>query len=577
VVVNWGDGSPLEEFTYGAAGTYDEEHTYTDEGTFPITATVTDACGNTAQDTAEVSTTGGADCCEAVPVAELTASVDITGDPSPYTGTITLDAPTWVWSGTLTDAEDPAGTVFLKVYCLGGVWYGEVTKAGTSTVYNPLEFYVPDGTLVYGGGPVIEVTHPCPPPYCEYYDFVDTVGCWGSGRMTYSASPGADPQWSFGSFLLNPPERTGTPGEWEVSGFSGTCIYTITGWDGTATGGMQTAAYVSGTCDTCSPELYVGCQVECPDHCHWYNIDFGSGAVNFTPENNSTHSWSSGNNERIVYMGGDLCEGDWYVEKYYPGGSPDKTRWLSDSVWDGTGSMTFTKDTGSEGPSSITVNCGGIETITTTGGVEGTWTALVENVTVSLWGAGGGGGGGSDPEGPAGGGGGGGYSSKAVTGLTVSSGYAVFVGVGGTTGSGADGAAGGDSYFIDALTVMAKGGAGGQSGPNGGVGGAGGAAASGVGTVKYSGGAGANGSGTSGGGGGEGSGTAANGNAGSGASGGTGGDGGDGGGGGAGASNGTDGTAPGGGGGGGGMGGGGTTSGGLGASGKIIITWVGNP
>lgn len=129
--------------------------------------------------------------------------------------------------------------------------------------------------------------------------------------------------------------------------------------------------------------------------------------------------------------------------------------------------------------------------VTDTFTASGTWTAPagVTSVDVEVWG-GGGGGGGQNRNSDGGGGGGGGAYSR-VVGIAVIPGttYTVAVGAGGLGGTGAAGNPGGDSYFINAATVMAKGGAGGS--PSTGTpppGGAGGAAAAGVGTTRYSGG-----------------------------------------------------------------------------------------
>ena len=214
---------------------------------------------------------------------------------------------------------------------------------------------------------------------------------------------------------------------------------------------------------------------------------------------------------------------------------------------------------------------------------SGTWTvpAGVTQVTVEVWG-GGGAGGGQDQNSDGGGGGGGGAYSKTV-GISVVPGntYSFVVGAGGVGVAGGTGNAGGDSYFINTSTLLAKGGAGGaRSTGSGGDGGAGGSAAAGVGSTKYSGGNGGRGRDNStgrGGPGGSSAGNAANGT--SGASsystmtagvppvgGGIGGDGGN--------VN-SDGFAPasGNGGGGGGSGEGASRSGGNGADGKIAITY----
>jgi MSHA biogenesis protein MshQ len=117
-----------------------------------------------------------------------------------------------------------------------------------------------------------------------------------------------------------------------------------------------------------------------------------------------------------------------------------------------------------------------------------TWTAPagVTSATVQVWGGGGAGGGNPTSSDGGGGGGGGGYSSSTIA-VVPGNNYAVVVGAGGTGVVGNNGNAGGQSYFINAATVRANGGAGGAVATNvGGAGGAGGAL--GVGTIRFSGG-----------------------------------------------------------------------------------------
>lgn len=213
-----------------------------------------------------------------------------------------------------------------------------------------------------------------------------------------------------------------------------------------------------------------------------------------------------------------------------------------------------------------------------------TWTAPagVTSVDVEVWG-GGGAGGGQNSNSDGGGGGGGGAYSK-VLGIAVTPGntYTVTVGAGGVGVAGGTGGSGGDSYFINAATILAKGGTGGA--PSTGTppaGGAGGAVASGVGTTKFSGGNGGQGRNSNtgqGGPGGSSAGTAANGASGPSpwstltaaaapAGGGIGGNGG---------GSGNNGSVPasGNGGGGGGSGDGTNKTGGDGADGQVILTYV---
>ena len=213
----------------------------------------------------------------------------------------------------------------------------------------------------------------------------------------------------------------------------------------------------------------------------------------------------------------------------------------------------------------------------------------VSSVVVEVWGAGGGGGGQNLSSDGGGGGGGGAYMNCTLAGVSGS--YTVSVGAGGAGGNNAStpaggGGTGGDSYFGSAATVLAKGGVGGRRStgtpPPGGAGGAAGSGAcSGTNNAAYSGGNGGTGrNSTTGRGapGGSSAGTAANGTSGPTtwstataaappAGGGIGGNGGN--------TNGQAGFAPasGNGGGGGGSAEGANIIGGIGAAGKVVITW----
>lgn len=134
---------------------------------------------------------------------------------------------------------------------------------------------------------------------------------------------------------------------------------------------------------------------------------------------------------------------------------------------------------------------GAVEAATDTFTASGTWTAPagVNSVDVEVWGGGGAGGGQNMNSDGGGGGGGGAYSKTVAVPVIPGNSYAVTVGAGGVGVAAGTGGTGGDSYFINAATVMAKGGAGGA--PSTGTpppGGLGGAAAAGVGTTKFSGG-----------------------------------------------------------------------------------------
>lgn len=222
-----------------------------------------------------------------------------------------------------------------------------------------------------------------------------------------------------------------------------------------------------------------------------------------------------------------------------------------------------------------------------TGAGTYSWTAPagVTSVDVEVWGAGGAGGGNPTNQDGGGGGGGGGYSKVVNLAVVPGNTYTVTVGAGGTGGTG-NGNAGGDSWFNSTITVLAKGGNGGTAptGGTGGAGGAGGAAAAGIGAIKFSGGDGGTGRNSNtgrGGPGGSSAGTAANGTSGptvwataiaaaAPAGGGIGGDGGN--------ANRQNGFAPASGNGGGGGGGAErNTTGGNGADGQVIISYVSAP
>jgi hypothetical protein len=210
----------------------------------------------------------------------------------------------------------------------------------------------------------------------------------------------------------------------------------------------------------------------------------------------------------------------------------------------------------------------------------------VTSVVAEVWGGGGSGGGHGTGTGSGNGGGGGAYSKKTIS-VTPGSYLTASVGAGGAAPAGGNnpGNSGSDSWFIDAATVLAKGGAFGDY--SGGVtaGGAGGVAASGIGDVTKSGGTGgAKATSVGGGGGGGSGGSTADGQTGqngstpwgqgggggtaNGASGGNGGDVGTGA-----TGNGSPGLAPGGGGGGSGSGTS-TGSGGAGANGRVLLTYT---
>ena len=192
----------------------------------------------------------------------------------------------------------------------------------------------------------------------------------------------------------------------------------------------------------------------------------------------------------------------------------------------------------------------------------------VTSINVQAWGGGGKGGSRSTGSGGYGGGGGGAFASSNVS-VTGGSTYTITVGSGSTSNS----SDGGDSWFINNTSILAKGG---KTVPNNtSTGGLGGTAAASIGTTKFSGGNGVNGvTSLYGGGGGSSAGTAAAGSTGLLNAGGIapagGGDGGDG----AGSNgNGNIGISPGG-GGGGALRTGGNPTGGDGANGQIILTYT---
>ena len=218
----------------------------------------------------------------------------------------------------------------------------------------------------------------------------------------------------------------------------------------------------------------------------------------------------------------------------------------------------------------IQENLGQSQTFTTPGTANFTVPAGVTSITVQVWG-GGGRGGSTSGDAACGGGGGGAFSMSTLL-VDPGNSFTVNVGEGSSSTS-----AGGDSWFGSTSTILAKGG---NSVPtNSGSGASGGSAAIGVGSIKYNGGSGAIGttSGTDhGGGGGSSAGTGANGNNSTSylgaiapTGGGNGGDGRnstDG--------SGTSGSTPGGGGGGALRNGFTNYSGGNGANGQVIVTWV---
>ncbi|MCF1749705.1 glycine-rich domain-containing protein [Mariniradius sediminis] len=146
--------------------------------------------------------------------------------------------------------------------------------------------------------------------------------------------------------------------------------------------------------------------------------------------------------------------------------------------------------------------CVPIETINTTG--PGTYVvpAGVTTITVEVWGAGGRGG--TRTNNGRGGGGGGGAYSRSTFFVTPGQSFSYNVGVGSSNPS-----PGGDTWFVNNATLMAKGGS--SAGNNNNNGAAGGLASEGFGDIRFSGGNGANQSGSGSGGGGSSAGSEANG------------------------------------------------------------------
>ncbi|MCW3092297.1 MAG: type sorting protein [Ferruginibacter sp.] len=118
----------------------------------------------------------------------------------------------------------------------------------------------------------------------------------------------------------------------------------------------------------------------------------------------------------------------------------------------------------------------------------------VQSIIVECWGGGGAGGGNSAGSNGGGGGGGGAYSKTILTGLIRGTVYSYNVGTGGL-GSTGNGASGGDTWFQNSTSILAKGGGGGFTPANqlGGIFGPGGASASSIGTPIFAGGSGGSG------------------------------------------------------------------------------------
>jgi hypothetical protein len=196
---------------------------------------------------------------------------------------------------------------------------------------------------------------------------------------------------------------------------------------------------------------------------------------------------------------------------------------LPDSFWttvaEGGGDIRMTRSDGETECARDVVSCVyQVVTVTEilTGSSNWVCPSGVSSVQVEAWGGGAAGGGRTGSNGQGGGGGGGAYSKLNTYAVTPSSSYAYVAGAG-VTGGSTTGPNGNDSYWVDTLTLLAKGGTGGGSNAsaNTATGGGGGQASAGVGDVKYDGGNGANGISTYGGGGGSGAGSTGNGNNGS--------------------------------------------------------------
>jgi len=175
------------------------------------------------------------------------------------------------------------------------------------------------------------------------------------------------------------------------------------------------------------------------------------------------------------------------------------------------GALTASSFTFTGGTKTGTMYVGGTQTIIdgilrTSSSTSGNFTvpADVTSIQVEAWGGGGKGGSRTTNTTAGGGGGGGGAYSMSPISVTPTTTYSYTVGSGSTTT-----AAGGDTYFINTSTLLAKGG--GSVADNTTTGATGGNASAGVGTVKSNGGNGATAA-TYGGGGGSSAGTGANGN-----------------------------------------------------------------
>jgi hypothetical protein len=173
LVVNWGDGSSAQTFTFGAGALpFTLSHRYVNNppgqpnGSFPITVTVTDAPGASGTGSTSVQVNNVAPTVGAItaPLAPVQVGTAISTSAS-FTDPGVLDTHTAVWSwgdnttsaGTVTEANGSGSVAGSHTYAADGVYTVTLTVTdqdggvGTS-VFQYVVMYNPSAGFVTGGG-----------------------------------------------------------------------------------------------------------------------------------------------------------------------------------------------------------------------------------------------------------------------------------------------------------------------------------------------------------------------------------------------------------------------------------------
>jgi hypothetical protein len=175
LVVNWGDGSSAQTFTFGAGALpFSVSHRYLDNpagqpnGSYAITLQMTDSNGGTGTGTASVQVNNVAPTVGVItaPVAPVQVGTAISASAS-FTDPGILDTHTAVWNwgdsttsaGTVTEASGSGSVSGSHTYTTDGVFTVTLTvtdKDGASgqSVFNYVVFYNPSAGFTTGSGSI---------------------------------------------------------------------------------------------------------------------------------------------------------------------------------------------------------------------------------------------------------------------------------------------------------------------------------------------------------------------------------------------------------------------------------------